>query len=48
METLSKKNLVRWLNEHDVLQLIFNASPISRSQVAQQLPLNKVTVSGPH
>jgi predicted NBD/HSP70 family sugar kinase len=46
METLSKKNLVRWLNEHDVLQLIFNASPISRSQVAQQLPLNKVTVSG--
>lgn len=46
METLSKKNLVRWLNEHDVLQLIFNSGPISRSQVAQQLPLNKVTVSG--
>lgn len=45
MERVPSKNLVRQINEHDVLQTIFNAGPISRSQVAQQLGLNKVTVS---
>lgn len=45
MERVPSKNLVRQINEHDVLQTIFNAGPISRSQVAQQLGLNKITVS---
>lgn len=36
---------VRVTNEHRVLQEVFNASPISRSQISRNLRLNKVTVS---
>jgi hypothetical protein len=43
--TPTSKNLVRRLNEQNVLQHVFNNSPISRAQVSKDLKLNKVTVS---
>lgn len=43
--TPTSKNLVRQLNQQNILQAVFNNGPISRSQISKDLKLNKVTVS---
>ncbi len=39
------KETMRTANERSVLQRIFTESPISKSQIARDVKLNKVTVS---
>lgn len=43
--TPTSRNLVRQINEQNVLQYVFNHGLIARTQIAKGLALNKVTVS---